>query len=131
VASIKKVFFIAAGYASLTMGVVGIVVPLLPTIPFLLLAAACFFRGSPMLYQWLIHHKIFGNSIRCYREFHAVSHKTRITSIILLWLSIGFAAIYAVEALWLRIILLAVALGVSLHLVRLKKLTKEMIRHLK
>jgi uncharacterized membrane protein YbaN (DUF454 family) len=55
-----KIFLIIVGSLSLALGVAGIFLPLLPTTPFLLLSAACWVKASPMLYSWLLNHRIFG-----------------------------------------------------------------------
>lgn len=119
-----------AGVLFLGLGIVGIFVPLLPTTPFLLLAAACFVRGSPKLYRWLIGHKWFGAYIRSYREFHAITLRAKVVSLVLLWAVIGYSAVRVVEAWWLRALLAVIAVGVSVHLLSLKTLTREMVAQL-
>ena len=129
--TVKRILLIIAGCTSLSVGVVGIFVPLLPTTPFLLLASACFLRSSDSLYHWLIHHKLFGNYIRCYRQYRAISIRSKIISLLLLWLCIGYSVIIFVSALWLRLILIIIAAGVTTHILRLRTTTKEMMRQLK
>ena len=125
--AVKRILLIIAGYASLFFGIVGIFIPLLPTTPFLLLAAACFFRSSKPLYRWITHHAIFGNYIRSYMLFGAVSAKTKIIALVFLWISIGYLSLYIITIIWVRILLIAIAAGVTIHLVRLRTLTKAMI----
>lgn len=122
----KKIILVSAGCTSLSIGVIGIFVPLLPTTPFLLLASACFIRSSDRLYQWLIHHKLFGNYIRCYIQFRAVSKRAKVVSVSLLWTFIGYSAVFIVNTAWLRILLALIATGVTVHILRLRTLTKEM-----
>lgn len=117
---IRKGFFIAAGFLFLGLGAVGMFLPVLPTTPFLLLAAACFFRGSERMYARLLRHPWFGQTIRDYRERRAVSKQAKIVSIAALWTVIGISALFAVSALWHRLILFAVAAGVTAFLVSLK-----------
>ncbi len=116
----KKFMLTACGLLAVGLGTVGIFLPLLPTTPFLLLAAACFFRSSERLYNWLIAHKRFGRMIRQYREYHAISRRARLATLSLLWGTLAFSGLVALEALWARILLLAVGIGVSLHLLRMK-----------
>ena len=127
----KRILLITAGYTSLSVGVVGIFLPLLPTTPFLLLAAACFLRSSDSLYHWLIHHRLFGNYIRCYRQFRAISLRAKIMSVLLLWVCIGYSAIIVVSALWLRLLLILIAAGVTAHILSLRTTTREMMKQLK
>lgn len=111
---------------SLSLGVLGIVLPILPTTPFLLLASACFLRSSPRLHVWLMRNRMLGSYIIAYRRFHAIDPWTRIATIALLWACITWSAVFVVEALWLRILLALIAVGVTTHLVLLKTLTAEM-----
>ena len=73
------------GVLSVALGVLGILLPLLPTTPFLLLAAGCFVRSSPKLYAWLLNHKWFGSYIRHYREHKAIPLRAKIVVLALLW----------------------------------------------
>jgi uncharacterized membrane protein YbaN (DUF454 family) len=116
-----------AGVLSVGLGVLGIFLPLLPTTPFLLLAAWCFVRSSPKLYAWLLDHKWFGSYIRHYREHRAIPLRAKIVVLAMLWGTIGYAAIGVARAWWLRVLLVAIAVGVSVHLLKLRTLTPEMI----
>lgn len=116
---IKKYLFISAGLVSLALGVVGIFLPLLPTTPFLLLSAFCFIRSSPRLYNWLVNHRVFGVYIHDYLKYRAVSLKTKVFAVVLLWGTICLS-IFLLPNMIVRIFLAAVALGVSVHLLSLK-----------
>ena len=80
-----KTVCIILGTVSLTLGIIGIFLPLLPTTPFLLLTAALYFRGSPRLYQWLLNHKCLGPYIRSFRENKAIPLRAKIISLLLMW----------------------------------------------
>ena len=114
------------GILSLTLGVVGILVPLLPTTPLLLLAAACFLRSSEKLHDWLLNHKWFGPYIRHYREYRALPYAAKFWTLLLLWSSIGYAVLWILDSWGLRALLLLIATGVTVHILRLKTLTEEM-----
>ena len=115
-----RTLLIAFGTLSVILGVIGIFLPLLPTTPFLLLAAACYARSSDRLYRWLLNNRWFGEYIRNYREGRGLPLRLKILTILTLWLVIGFTALYAVSALWSRIILLAIMAAVTTHLVAIK-----------
>ena len=83
--SLLRWLLILVGLAAVGIGTVGIFVPLLPTTPFYLLAAACFFRSSARLYQWLIGNKWCGPYIRNYREHRAIPRHAKIIALVLLW----------------------------------------------
>lgn len=124
--TLRRWLLISVGILSVGLGMLGIFLPLLPTTPFLLLAAACFVRSSPRLYAWLLRHPWFGEYIRHYREQRAITLQAKIVTLALLWSVIGFSAWVVVSAWWGRGILVAVACGVTLHLLHLKTLTPEM-----
>lgn len=117
-----RVFWIVLGSVSLALGVIGIFVPLLPTTPFLLLSAAAYFRGSPRLYNWLLDHKYFGTYIRNIREEHAIPLRAKIISITVMWLTIGHCVLLLGIPVWLRILLIAIAAGVTVHILSYKTL---------
>ncbi|MDJ0766890.1 MAG: YbaN family protein [Myxococcota bacterium] len=122
--SVGKVFLIVAGVLSLTLGVIGIVVPLLPTTPLLLLAAACFVRSSDRLYRWLMNHRIFGPYIKNYREHRAVTFRTKAFTLVLLWVAIGYSTIFVVNALWLQVVLVLIAVAVTVHVLSLNTMSR-------
>ncbi len=123
----KKIILIVAGGIFLCLGIIGIVLPVLPTTPFILLAAGCFMRSSRRLYAWLTDHRILGPYIDNWCRFHAVTKKSKLISIILLWTVMLGTIIFGVSVLWLRLMLLCVALAVTIHLLLLKTLTPEML----
>ena len=119
-----KWLLMSLGFLAMAVGLVGVVVPLLPTTPFLLLAAACFVRSSDTMYGWLTSNRLFGGFIRDYQEQRGVSARAKITALVLLWSVIGFTALTAVDAAWLRVFLVAIAVAVTVHLLRLRTLPK-------
>jgi len=124
---IIKVFFMMSGYFFLGLGIVGIFVPLLPTTPFLLLSAACFFRGSDKLYYWISHHKIFGKYVTNYHKHKAIPKRAKIFSITLLWITIISSATFFIPLFWVKIMIFIVAIVVTIHIVSLRTLTREML----
>jgi uncharacterized membrane protein YbaN (DUF454 family) len=115
-----RCLLIAAGTISLSLGIVGIIVPILPTTPFLLLAAACYARSSPRFYDWLLNNKYLGAYIRNYLEKKGVPLKVKIFTIALLWITISLSIILISLDLVVTIILLIVAIGVTTHILCLK-----------
>jgi hypothetical protein len=123
---IKNHLFIALGFMSLALAIIGIFIPLLPTTPFLLLSATLFFRGSPKFYNWLTHHKIFGEYIRNFREHKAIPLYTKIFAVATLWVVILSTAFIVFDQWLIRGILIAIAIGVTIHILHYKTLKKEM-----
>jgi len=120
----KKVFFFIAGSLSLALGIVGIFLPVLPTTPFLLLSAFCYLKSSKRVYDWLVNHKYFGEPIRNYMEHKAIKRNTKIGALIFLWVSLAVSA-YFVDIWYVRIILAAVGIGVSIHILSMKTLNSK------
>ncbi len=117
---VKRGLLTAAGSIALGLGVVGIFVPLLPTTPFLLLAAACYMRGSERLSGWLLNHRTLGRYIRDYRDGRGMPLQAKVVALVLLWGTIGASATWVVSVLWARLLLAAVALGVTVHLLAIQ-----------
>ena len=115
-----KWLLIAAGTFFLAIGIIGIFVPLLPTTPFLLLAATCYAKSSEKFYNWLLNNRIFGKYIKDYRESKGIPGKTKAVTIFILWLTITLSAMLAVQNIFLRIILLLIAVGVTIHIAKIK-----------
>ena len=120
-----KTLLIILGSISLALGVIGIFVPLLPTTPLLLLAAALYFRSSPQLYEWLLNHPQLGTYIRNFREYRAIPLRAKIVSVSLLWLTMGHCIAEVVEPIWLRIALAVLAMGITIHILSFKTLRKS------
>lgn len=102
------------------LGVLGMFLPLLPTTIFLLGAAACFGKSSPGAYRWLTTNRVFGRHLRDYREERGATIGTKVFSIASLWIGIG-AAVYLVRDMpWLEVVLIAIAMAVTVHLLSLR-----------
>lgn len=112
-------FFFIVGTISLVLGAIGIVLPILPTTPFLLLSLACYLRSSTRMTHWMLNNKYFGKYIRNYREGKGIPLKTKILALAVLWTSIFFSIIFIIPILIIQIILFVIAVGVTIHLTRL------------
>ncbi len=117
----KRRFLIAAGTLCTGLGIVGIFVPILPTTPFLLLAAACYMRSSGRFYRWLTNNRVFGAYVRNYIEGRGMPLRIKVFTILLLWLAIGLSIAFAVQSLVIRIILISIAVGVTVHIALIRK----------
>ena len=122
---LKKGLLIFAGTVFTATGIIGIFVPILPTTPFLLLAAACYLRSSRRLYNWLLGNRFFGAYVRNYLHGRGMPRKVKIATIFLLWITIACSIIFAVQALVIRVILLVVAVGVTVHIMLIKTTPKD------
>jgi uncharacterized membrane protein YbaN (DUF454 family) len=120
ISPVKRALLLVVGIISIGFGVLGIFVPLLPTTPFLLLSAYCFIRSSDRLYNWLIGNKFLGHYIHNYIENRAIEPRVKWFTIALLWISILTSVVTLSLALWIKVLLVAIAVGVTVHVLRLR-----------
>lgn len=111
---------VVIGTICVVLGVVGMFVPILPTTPFLLLAAACYARSSDRFLRWLLHNRYFGEYLRNYREGRGMPRTTKILTLTALWLTLSVSAAVGTSALWLRAVLATIGIAVTVHILRLK-----------
>lgn len=117
-----KILLTILGLISLGLGIVGMFLPVLPTTPLLLLAAALFLRSNDRLYDWLMNHPRLGPHISNFLKHKAIPLKVKIISISMLWLTLLYCAIFVAEHWALRLLFLAIATGVTIHILSYKTL---------
>jgi Uncharacterized protein conserved in bacteria len=115
-----KGLLLVLGTISLVLGIIGIFVPLLPTTPFLLLTAFLYLKSSPKAYQWLINQKHLGPYIINFQEKKIIPRKTKVYILALLWISIVCCMVFVVDSLWARLLLGAIVIGVTIHILSYK-----------
>ena len=121
---IRKALLIFAGTLCVGLGVLGMFLPLLPTTVVLLLAAYCYSRSSERFHNWLLTNRWCGSYIKNYKSGKGISIRQKVNTIATLWLSIGFS-MWLVGGFWIDLLLIAIALGVTIHLVMLKTYVPE------
>lgn len=109
-----------AGSIFLVFGIVGAVIPLIPTTPFILVAAACYARGSPRMYRWMTTNRYFGKYLKDYREGRGVPLKVKVVSVAFLWAVIGISAAVVTDDIIVRVVLVTVAVLVSVHVLSIR-----------
>lgn len=114
--------FAGLGFLLVGIGILGMLLPLLPTTVFLLGAAACFGKASPGAYRWLTTNRLFGSYLRNYREHKGATRSTKFVSIATLWVGLSASAFFIGPLWWVDLSLAAVAVGVTWHLLCLKTL---------
>ena len=115
-----KIILVICGCITLLLGIIGIFVPLLPTTPFVLLAAACFSRSSEKFYNKLIKSKWLGQYIKNYRDGKGIPIKAKVFCLLTLWITIGYSALFLFGILWVKILLLLIAVTVTIHILSVK-----------
>ena len=115
----RRLLFIA-GTLALAIGILGIFIPILPTTPFLLLAAACYIRSSQRFYNWLLNNRLLGVYIKNYIVGKGMSRRAKVFTVTLLWITIELSMWFAAQSVVIRVILFLVAAGVTTHIIRIK-----------
>ena len=111
---------LVCGTLSLGLGLLGVFVPLLPTTCFLLLAAWCYARSSQRLYDRLLNARLIGPYLQRYRDSKVIPPRVKVAALVMMWITIGYAVL-TYPNLWARLTLLAIAIGVTIHLQKLPK----------
>lgn len=119
---VSRTLLIVCGWIFVALGIIGAFLPVMPTTVFLLIAAACFARSSEKFYNWLLNNKLLGKYIRDYREKRGMPLKAKIIAITMLNAAIIYSAFFAVENLYVRVILIIIDIGVTAYLLSLKTL---------
>lgn len=114
--------YVLCGWISFALGVIGMFVPLLPTVPFFLLTSWCFSKGSPKFHRWILSHKHAGPIIKDWEEHRSISRASKKRAITLIIISFGIS-IVIVKSQELRIMLFVLMLFVSVFIVTRKSRT--------
>lgn len=117
---IYKYFYLVSGFLLVIIGVIGIFLPVLPTTIFLILASACFIKSSPKANDWLRNHKILGQYIKNYQDGSGLTVKSKLFNLIFLWSMILLSAFLFTESLIIKLVLIAIAVGVTIHILMIK-----------
>ncbi len=117
-----NIFLTIIGLISLGLGIVGAFLPILPTTPFLLLAAVLFLRSNKNLYEWLMNHPRLETYISNFFENKAIPLRVKVISVTTLWLTLLYCAIFVAEHWALRALFIVIAVGVTVHILSYRTL---------
>lgn len=115
---VLRVLLLAVGFLSIALGVLGIFLPVLPTTPFLLLAAACFIRTSPKFYDWLVDHPKLGKYVVYYLDGKGIPKKAKVYTLVVLWSTMFITAFIVLDSAIVRVILPSIGFLVSIYILR-------------
>lgn len=121
----KKIVFIILGSICVILGLIGIIVPLLPTTPFLLLAAFFYGKSSKRLQQWLFNNRVFGAYLTNYVEGRGISIRNKVYTLTFLWLAIGYTIFFIISNFLIRLLLLLIAICVTIHILTIKTIKSK------
>ena len=117
--------YIVVGTIALVIGAIGLFLPVIPTTPLVILAAACYYRGSDRLHNWILSSGWFGETVKNYQEGRGLTRHTKVKAISMMWAMIFISAWFFVSNLFVRVAIICVAIGVTVYLVRLPTLEKN------
>jgi uncharacterized protein len=123
---IRKAILIFTGTICVALGVVGMILPLMPTTVFLLMAAYCYSRSSDRFHYWLLTNRLCGKYITNYRSGKGITARQKVSTILTLWASIGFSMWLLGGRLWVTLVLAAVAIGVTVHILWIRTYRPEL-----
>lgn len=121
----KKLFYSVLGHFFLLMGFLGIFLPLVPTTVFLLGAGWMYARSNEKFHQWLFGNRIFGPYLKNYTEKRGIPHKVKVTTLLVLWLTLGWGQSFLPPESWIRSLLGIIGISVSVHVAVLKETKNE------
>ena len=115
-----KLIYNIIGTISLIFAFIGIVLPIIPTTPFALLSAACYYNGSKRLQSWLSHNEMFGPIIRDYEEHGGMRKATKIKALTIMWVAVLASALLILDTLMMRALVVLIAVIGTVSMLRIK-----------
>jgi len=116
---VVRALFLVAGILSMGLGIAGIFLPVLPTTPLVILAAACFARSYRPFHEWLLAHRHFGPTLREWHEHRSIPYRTKLTAIAMMAATLTASIVFFVAPLWLDVLLAAFGVGLAVWMYRL------------
>lgn len=116
----KKIVYLVTGTISLILGIIGLILPILPTTPFILLTAYCYYRGSPRFHNWLINHPVLGPILEEYSDGKGMRKESKQKAIIMTWVAVIFTVVFVLDIFHLRALVIGLACIGTLVILSLK-----------
>jgi uncharacterized protein len=120
---LKRLLYVLAGHFFLVLGILGVVLPVMPGTPFIILASACYLRGSPRLYAWLQNHRFLGPYLRAFEEGKGLPARVKAIAIATMWIGITVTIVFFAPVI-VAFVLVAIAVGVTIYLLRMPTLRR-------
>ena len=115
-----KLFYNIIGTVSLFFGFIGVILPVIPTTPFVLLSAACYYKGSERLHGWLSRSEIFGPIIRDYEEHRGMRKATKMKALTIMWAAVMASTLLILDTFAMRALILLIAVIGTASMLRVK-----------
>ncbi|MBB5073824.1 hypothetical protein HNQ69_000950 [Bartonella callosciuri] len=117
ISRLVRIFISIMGWAMVVLGIIGIMLPIMPTVPFLLFASWCFARSSPRFHRWLNDHRVFGPPIKRWEEKRAIPPFVKIFAIVSMVGGFLSFLVMVHPALWFALLVVAILLLITIYIV--------------
>lgn len=117
--AVARYSLMGCGWVALGLGAAGVFLPILPTAPFVILAAACFLRSSERLHSWIVEHRVFGIHVKDYLAGKGLQRRSKVAALTTLWASVSFSVALFVPWFFVDAALIVIAALVTAYIVRL------------
>lgn len=124
----QRIILIIIGWLAVVLGTLGVVLPVLPTTPFILLAAWCFARSSPRFHAWLLYRSWFGSYLRFWQKHHAMPRGAKPRAILLILITFRIS-LWFVQMPWVRIMLLVILACLLFYMWRIPVIDEKQEKH--
>ncbi|EFN6912213.1 DUF454 family protein [Escherichia coli O10] len=124
----QRIILIIIGWLAVVLGTLGVVLPVLPTTPFILLAAWCFARSSPRFHTWLLYRSWFGSYLRFWQKYHAMPRGAKPRAILLILVTFAIS-LWFVHMVWVRILLLVILTCLLIFMWRIPVIDEKQEKH--
>ncbi|EGT5661086.1 DUF454 family protein [Cronobacter dublinensis] len=114
----QRTILLILGWLAVVLATLGVVLPLLPTTPFLLLAAWCFARSSPRFHHWLLYRSWFGGYLRHWQQYRAMPPGAKPRAILVILATFAIS-LWMVKIFWVRVLLLVILSGLLIFMWRI------------
>jgi hypothetical protein len=118
--TIKQLFYNILGSISLLFAFIGVILPVVPTTPFVLISAACYYKGSKKIHNWLQQNKVFGPIIRDYEEHGGMRKNSKIRALTIMWIAVTLSTFLILQTLFMRVIVILIAAIGTVVMLRVK-----------
>jgi uncharacterized membrane protein YbaN (DUF454 family) len=116
----KKIILMSAGFLLVALGIIGAILPIMPSIPFFIIASVCFSKSSEKFHNLLLDNRLIGPHIKRYHENNGIKLKTKIIFIIIQWVGILGTYILLIHNFYGRILMVIIAMGATAYILSLK-----------
>jgi uncharacterized membrane protein YbaN (DUF454 family) len=123
--SFRKLILTVIGSLSLALGIIGVILPVLPTTPFILFSAWCFYRGSDRFHNWIINHAYFGPIIKEYGDSEGMTIESKVKAIGMTWTAVLLTAIFVLDSFLMRTLIIIIAGIGTIFLLKIKTRKKR------